>query len=117
MKIRTILVTGALAIGLGGFALTEPASAAPPRCGQTYMTPVLLGSQSVEVSGEIACEDPNNPNDGRPLGVTLQQSNGGTLWKTVASGSGDALYRCVGTTVRNYRLRERSGTVVRLACG
>ena len=117
MKIRTILVTSALAVGLGGIALAEPASAVPPGCGLTYMTPVLVAGQYVEVSGEIACEDPNNPNDGRPLGVTLQQSSGGTLWKTVATGSGDALYRCSGTTLRNYRLRERSGTVVRLACG
>lgn len=116
MKIRTILVTGALAVGLGGFALTEPASAALT-CGRTYMSPVLVRGQFVEVSGEIACEDPNNPNDGRPLGVTLQQSSGGNLWKTVATGSGDAQHRCVGTVVRNYRLLERPGTVAQLACG
>ena len=116
MRIRSIAVTCALAAGVGMFAFAGPASAAPPGCTFAYMTPVLVAGQYVEVSGEIACTDPNNPNDGKPLQVTLQQSPGGNLWTTVASGAGDALYACVGTQTRAYRLREKSSVVVHLAC-
>jgi hypothetical protein len=116
MRIRSIAVASALAASVGLFAIAAPASAAPPGCGFTYMTPVLVAGQFVEASGEIACTDPNNPNDGRPLEVTLQQSPGGNLWTTVAPGAGDALYRCVGTQTRAYRLREKSSVVVHLAC-
>lgn len=117
MKIRTIAVVSALAVSVGTFAFAAQASALPPGCSPAYMTPVLVAGQFVEVSGELACADPNNPNDGQPLQVTLQQSPGGNLWTTVASGAGDALYTCNGTQTRSYRLREKSSVVVRLACG
>ena len=117
MRIRTIAVASVLAAGVGVFAFAAPASAIPPGCVLSYMTPVLVAGQYVEVSGEIACENPNNPNDGRPLQVTLQQAIGNTGgFSTVASGLGDAVYWCVGTQTRSYRLRERPGVVAHLAC-
>lgn len=81
MRMRTALLGVAVVAGGVVAAVSAPAYAAPPGCGNTYSTPVLIiaSPNFVEVDGEIACADPNNPNDGKPLLVTLQERGGGDV--------------------------------------
>jgi hypothetical protein len=118
MRIRTIAAASALTAA-GVFAFAGPASAAkvtPNTCFATYMTPVFVNNQFVEVSGELWCQSVNDPRDGAPLTVILQESTNGSSWTTVATGVGDASKGCSGTLNRYYRLYERSNVVVQLPC-
>ena len=70
-----------------------------------------------KVEGEIACIDPNNPADGAPLAVILQQATvNSSTWRTVASGSGWLVYNCLGTTAHRYRILERTSDVETFNC-
>jgi hypothetical protein len=117
MRIRTGLLGIALVAGGVVAGVSAPAYAFP-NCANAYTRPILVGSPPntfVEVDGEVVCINPDDPNDGKPLPVTLQRLSGAT-WITVSTGLGTAIHTCTGTSARQYRALQRSTVVATLNC-
>jgi hypothetical protein len=112
MKVRTVF-TAMTTVVAGALAITSSPAAADPPCLRLYTPPFISGSQ-VDALAELACA-PGNPQDGKPLPVTLQQLRGST-WVTVATGSGEALFPCTSTAAASYRMTSLPTTVRTLNC-
>jgi|GEM_PF-6244154 len=113
MRIRTALLTVAT-VAAGTVALAAaPASAAI--CRDVHTVPWQVGSQ-VFGHAELVCVDPNDPRDGQPMPVKLQQEGFPGFWQTVATGTGDVAYLCRGVGPHNFRDAALPAKVVPLAC-
>jgi hypothetical protein len=109
MRVRTLLVTAAMAIGC--VVVVAPASAAEAvgGCSQVYTPPFQDGMDVVSI-GEWVCADPENPRDGDPLPVTLQRRRSDGVFVRAASGTGEARYHCSSNGPATYRTRPRPDT-------
>jgi len=96
---------------VAGFA--GPAAAAPT-CRIAILPPYFNGFQ-VETDAFFVCSDPDNPNDGMPATVVLDQLVGGT-WHVVATGYGEAVYTCRSNTPRSYKAAMLPSKVTTFPC-
>jgi len=114
MRIHTCLAT-VIMMTASAVGITASPATASSICRPVYTAPVQFDGQ-VSVEGFLICSDPDDPRDGSPLFVALQRQGIGTSWVTVATGSGEAVYLCAGTSARTYRNSRLPTRLVTLNC-
>ncbi len=102
---------------IGGTLVAGVAAAQPAMAGAlTDCSAVVSGLEYA--GGYVVGEKYRICDDGteRPNPVTIQRQNPATLaWTTVATGSGDASYKCQGSATRRFRMGT-TGTGTAFPC-
>ena len=113
MRIRTT-ITIVITAAAGAVGLTASPAAADLSCRPAYSAPTQSGNE-VSVEGFLVCSDPDDPRNLSPIGVALQRQFMSS-WVTVATGNGEAVYTCTGTSTRTYRNSRLPSKLVTLNC-
>lgn len=96
-----------------------PAAEAAPSVGLGCTAPTYSLNQFGSTIAGLGYRYCNPPGDDEPspMNVTVQRYDGPTLgWRAVATGLGEAVFKCTGTAHREYRIAQRVSVTLQANC-